>query len=264
LRAGIGLRAPHYEPLWEANPALGLVEVHSENFFGAGGPPARWLERFRSRYALSLHGIGLSLGSTDPLDEDHLDKLAGLVRRLEPLFVSEHLAWSSIGGRHANELLPLPFTEEAVAHVSARIAHVQERLGRQILVENVSSYLEAQAAPLAECEFVAEVVRRAGCGLLLDVNNVWVNSVNQGFDAHRYLEALDGEAIAEIHVAGHEAREGVLIDTHGRRTCDEVWSLYSEAVRRFGPRPTVVEWDTDLPEVAVLLDEARRAEAFAA
>lgn len=261
ITVGIGLRAPHYVALWERRPALGLVEVHSENFFGAGGQPHAWLERFRSLYPVSLHGVGLSLGSADPLDARHVARLAALVRRYEPMLVSDHLSWSSIDGRHANDLLPLPFTREALDHVVARIGEVQERLGRPILVENVSSYLAFDESSLAECDFVAEAVRRSGCGLLLDVNNIWVNSVNHGFDPRRYLEAIDGASIGEIHLGGFEAVDDVLVDTHGARVSDDVWSLYREAVGRFGARPTVIEWDTDLPALDVLLDEAARARA---
>ena len=261
---GIGLRAPHYAELWERHPALDLVEVHSENFFGAGGQPLAWLERFRGRYALSLHGVGLSLGSADPLDETHLARLEALVRRFEPCLVSEHLSWSSIDGRHANDLLPLPFTPEARDHVVARIAQVQERLGRRILVENVSSYAVFAESAMGEAQFVADVVRRAGCGLLLDVNNVWVNAANHGFDANAYLEALDPLSVEEMHLAGYEAMDGLLVDTHGRPVAQEVWSLYRAALQRFGARPTIVEWDTALPALDVLLGEAARAQALAA
>ena len=233
--------------------------MHSENFFGDGGPALAWLERFRSAYPLSFHGVGLSLGSADPLDERHLGRLESLVARFEPALVSEHLSWSSIDARHANDLLPLPFTEEALGHLVERIGRVQERLGRRILVENVSTYATFAESTLAEATFVAEVVRRSGCELLLDLNNVHVNATNHGFDARAYLEALEGCAIGEFHLAGHEARDGMLVDTHGARVADEVWALYREAVRRFGARPTIVEWDTALPGLDVLLDEARIA-----
>lgn len=258
---GIGLRAPHYGELAARRPPLGFLEAHSENFFGAGGPPLAWLERFRADYPLSLHGVGLSLGSTDPLDEEHLGRLAALARRFEPLLVSEHLCWSSLGGRHANDLLPLPFTVECVAHVAARIGRVQDRLGRSILVENVSSYRAFAESTLAEAQFVNEVARRAGCGILLDVNNVWVNAVNHGFDASAYVAAIDAQRVGEIHLAGHEATADGLIDTHGTPVSPEVWSLYRAAVARIGPRPTLVEWDTDIPALDVLLREAWTAQA---
>jgi uncharacterized protein (UPF0276 family) len=256
--AGIGLRAPHYREAWERHPELALVEVHSENFFGAGGEPLAWLERFRSRYPLSLHGVGLSLGSADALDEAHLAHLEALVRRFEPRFVSEHLSWSSFGLRHANDLLPLPFTPEALDHVVERVTQVQERLGRRILVENVSRYCAFPESTLSEGDFVAEVARRAGCGVLLDVNNVWVNAVNHGIDADAFLAAIDPDCVDEMHLAGFERAGAMLIDTHGARVDDEVWSLYRRALARFGPKPTIVEWDVDIPPLETLLDEAAK------
>lgn len=260
--AGIGLRAPHYGELARRKPRLALLEVHSENFFGAGGPPLAWLERFRADYPLSLHGVGLSLGSADRLDATHLAKLRELVRRFQPALVSEHLCWGAIGGRHANDLLPLPCTEESLALVIARIGEVQDFLGHRILVENVSSYLEFEASTMAEWEFVAEAVRASGCGLLLDVNNIHVSAVNHGFDAHRYLEAMPAAAVGEIHLAGFEEADGILIDTHGARVSPGVWALYEAAIARFGARPTLVEWDTDIPPLEVLLDEAAAATAI--
>jgi hypothetical protein len=260
---GIGLRAPHYAQLLERRPPLAFLEVHSENFFGAGGAALAWLERFRHAYPLSFHGVGLSLGSADGLDERHLAKLAALVARFEPRFVSEHLSWSAFGGRHANDLLPLPFTAEAIAVAAAAIERVQERLGRRILVENVSSYARFPESALPEWEFVSEVARRSGCGLLLDVSNVRVNSVNHGFDARRYIEAIDPARVAEIHLAGHEQRQGMLIDTHARRVSDEAWDLYAFAVERMGAKPTLIEWDADIPALDVLLDEAAHAARIA-
>jgi uncharacterized protein len=262
--AGIGLRAPHYAEILRRRPALAFLEVHSENFFSAGGAPLAWLERFRGEYPLSLHGVGLSLGSADPLDERHLARLESLARRFEPLLVSEHLCWSSIGGRHANDLLPLPYTEESLSHVVRRLDAVQERLGRRILVENVSSYLQFAGSTIPEWEFVAEVARRSGCGVLLDVNNIWVSSVNHGFDARRYLAAIDPGSVGEIHLAGFERSGDMLIDTHGARVCEDVWALYAAAIARMGGKPTLVEWDTDLPPLDVLLDEAARAGAILA
>ena len=211
-----------------------------------------------------MHGVGLSLGSADPLDQRHLARLEALTRRFEPMLVSEHLSWSSIGMRHANDLLPLPYTEEALDHVVERIERVQERLARAILVENVSSYLAFAHSTLPEWEFVSEVARRSGCGVLLDVNNVWVNSVNHGFDARRYIAALDPAAVGEIHLAGFEPVDGLLIDTHGARVSADVWALYDAALARTGPRPTLVEWDTDIPALDVLLDEARIARSHLA
>ena len=259
---GIGLRAPHYAEVLRARPALGFLEVHAENFFAGGGPALAWLERFRAAYPLSFHGVGLSLGSADPPDARHLARLAALVERFEPRFVSEHLSWSAAGGRHANDLLPLPFTREAAALLAARIGAVQDLLGRRILVENVSSYVHL-GGTMPEWEFVAEVARASGCLLLLDVNNVHVNAANHGFDARRYLEALAPGTVGEIHLAGHERSGRLLVDTHAARVAPEVWDLYAAAVARFGPVPTLVEWDACLPPLAVLLEEVDRARAIA-
>lgn len=262
--AGIGLRAPHYAAILESRPALGFLEAHSENFFFAGGPALAWLERFAAAWPLSFHGVGLALGSSDPLDERHLAKLEALVRRFEPALVSEHLCWGMARGRHANDLLPLAYSEEALAHVSARIDAVQERLGRRILVENVSSYVAMEGAAMAEWEFLAEVARRSGCGVLLDVNNIWVSSRNHGFDPRRFVDGIDPATVGEIHLAGHEREGELLIDTHSRNVCDEVWSLYEYAIERLGARPTLIEWDADIPALEVLVDEARTAERRAA
>ncbi|MGZ5086201.1 MAG: MNIO family bufferin maturase [Usitatibacter sp.] len=261
---GIGLRAPHYAQILEDRPALAFVEVHSENFFAEGGAALDWLERFRAIYPLSLHGVGLSLGSADPIDERHLGKLARLVERFEPALVSEHLCWSSVGGRHANDLLPLPYTPEALDHVVSRIEAVQERLGRAILVENVSSYVAFDESSLPEWEFLAQVARRSGCSVLLDVNNIWVSACNHGFDAARYLGGIEAVSVAQIHLAGHERVGGRLVDTHGARVSEDVWALYAAAIARFGPRPTLVEWDVDIPALDVLLGEAARAAAHLA
>ncbi|HEX5130504.1 MAG TPA: DUF692 domain-containing protein, partial [Usitatibacter sp.] len=222
---GIGLRAPHYADLLERRPPLAFVEAHSENFFGDGGAALAWLERIREAYPLSLHGVGLSLGSCDPLDREHLRRLRTLVRRFQPELVSEHLSWSSFGGRHANDLLPLPFTEEAVAHVAARIGEVQDQLGRELLVENVSAYVRVGPPPaMAEWEFVSAVAARAGCRLLLDVNNVWVNAANHGFDPQRYLEGIEPALVGQVHLAGFERTPQLLVDTHGTPVAEEVWS----------------------------------------
>ena len=261
---GIGLRTPHYAQVLERRPALAFLEVHSENFFCDGGAPLAWLERFRAAYPLSVHGVGLSLGSADRLDERHLAKLEALVRRFEPCLVSEHLSWSAIGGRHANDLLPLPFTEEALALVVERVARVQERLRRTILLENVSTYHAFPQSTIPEWEFVAEVARASACRLLIDVNNIHVNACNHRFDARRYLAAIDPGSVAEIHLAGFEKADDCLIDTHGVPVSPEVWSLYEAAVARFGAQPTLIEWDTDIPALDVLLGEARKARAILA
>ena len=260
---GIGLRAPHFEALAARRPELGFLEVHAENFFGDGGPALAWLERFRADYPLSVHGVGLSLGTAGFLDEDHLGRLAGLVDRFEPFLVSEHLCWCAAAGRHANDLLPLPFTHEAVVHAVANITRVQERLERRLLVENVSAYVTWPDADMGEADFLAEVARRSGCGILLDVNNVWVNAVNLGLDADAYLRTIDPAAVGQYHLAGHERVDGLLVDTHGAPVAEEVWALYAAALARIGPRPVLVEWDTALPELDILLAEAERASRIA-
>lgn len=258
-RPGIGLRAPHYRELLESRPDVGWLEVHSENYFGAGGQPLHYLQRAREYYPVSLHGVGLSLGSVDPLNRDHLRKLRSLIERIEPAMVSEHLCWGSFGGRHLNDLVPLPYTEEALELVAAHIREAQDLLGRQILIENVSSYLQFTHSTIPEWEFLAEAARRGGCGILLDVNNIYVSSVNHGFDAARYLHSVPLPLVREMHLAGFDRSEHCLIDTHGAPVAEPVWALYREALERFGPVPTLIEWDTDIPPLQVLLDEAAKA-----
>lgn len=263
-RAGIGLRAPHYYALLEARPDTGFVEVHSENYFGDGGAPLYYLEAARRHYPVSLHGVGLSLGSADPLSRVHLARLKRLIDRIEPGLVSEHLCWSSVDGRYLNDLLPLPYTEEALAHVAARIRAAQDFLGRRLLIENLSSYVAYRHSTIPEWEFVAAVAAAADCELLLDVNNVYVSSRNHGFDPHTYLAAIPANRVREIHLAGHSIKHyddgDILIDTHNAPVCDDVWALYRDTIARLGPIPTLIEWDSDLPALATLVAEAARAE----
>jgi uncharacterized protein len=260
VSAGIGLRSPHYREIFETEPDIGWLEVHSENYFGRGGQPLALLERLRGRYPVSLHGVGLSLGSADGLRRSHLVQLKALANRIEPALVSDHLCWGAIGSRHLNDLLPLPLTEEALDVVCANIGQAQDFLGRELVVENVSSYLQFSDSRIPEWEFVAEVARRSGCGLLLDVNNIYVSAVNHGFDALRYLDAIPPAAVREIHLAGFDSNGQCLIDTHGRPVAGPVWNLYGEALSRVGPVPTLIEWDTDLPRLSVLLEEAHKAQ----
>ena len=260
---GIGLRQPHYREVFERLPALAFLEVHSENFFLEGGASMHALERARAAYPISLHGVGLSLGSADALAGEHLAKLKRLVERVEPALVSEHLCWGGVGGVHFNDLLPLPYTGESLALLAARVDHVQTTLKRPILVENLSAYVECRGSEMTETAFLAELARRTGCGLLLDVNNLYVNAINFGFDASARLAELDAESIVQMHLAGHTVVDDCLIDTHGSLVCDPVWSLYEEACRRFGPKPTLIEWDTDLPALDVLLSQAAQASAIA-
>lgn len=269
-QTGIGLRAQHYSEVLASLPDIAWLEVHSENFFGPGGEPLRVLDAVREHYPLSLHGVGMSLGSSDPLNRNHLHKLKVLIERIQPAAVSEHLCWSSIGGRFLNDLLPLPYSEEALVNVCERIRQAQDFLGRRIMVENVSSYVRFSGATMPEWEFLAEVAQRCDCDILLDVNNIHVSASNHGFDARHYLDAIPGERIGEIHLAGYETDAGedsdedFLVDTHSRPVSEPVWALYEETLRRFGPKPTLIEWDNDIPELAVLLAEARTAQKFLA
>ena len=259
LIAGIGLRPPHYQAILAQQPAVSFLEVHSENFFGDGGQPLKYLARFREDYPISTHGVGLSLGSTDPLDGDHLKKLKRLVDRIDPVLVSEHLCWVGVNGRFLNDLLPLPYTAESLEHVVRRVGEVQDFIKRPILIENISSYLEFVESTIPEWEFVRDVASRAGCQILLDVNNIHVNAVNHDFDAFTYLDTIAPGSVGEIHLAGFQDTGEVLIDTHGSTVCDEVWRLYKYAVQRFGNVPTLIEWDTDIPELSILLGEAEKA-----
>jgi uncharacterized protein (UPF0276 family) len=262
--AGIGLRAPHYQVLLDDQPDIGFVEVHSENYFGDGGAPLYYLERARRHYPVSLHGVGLSLGSADPLNRAHLDHLKRLIQRIDPGLVSEHLCWNSVDGRYLNDLLPLPYTDEALHHVSARIREAQDFLGRRLAIENLSSYVAYAHSTIPEWEFVAAVADEADCDLLLDVNNIYVSSRNHGFDARTYIHAIPRERVREIHLAGHSAKRfedgEILIDTHNALVCPDVWALYRETIELLGPRPTLIEWDSDLPPLSTLVEEAERAQ----
>jgi hypothetical protein len=262
LGAGIGLRAPHASEVWATRPRVGWLEVHAENYMG-GGAALPALEALREHYPIALHGVGLSLGRADDLDARHLARMRRLVERLDPVLVSEHLAWSAFGGGYLNHLLPLPCTEEALAVLSRHVDRVQSALGRAILVENPASYLRFRHSPIPEPEFLGELARRTGSRLLCDVNNVHVSAHNLGFDPAAYLDALPAGAVGEIHLAGHAVNEAdgrtVLIDDHGAPVSESVWSLYERALDRFGPVATLVEWDTNLPPLSALVAEARRA-----
>jgi uncharacterized protein (UPF0276 family) len=263
IGCGVGLRAPHLAEVLETRPAVPWFEVHAENYLG-GGPAPRALERVRRDYPLSLHGVGLSLGTAEGLSGAHLERLRRLVERLAPALVSEHLSWSISGGVYLNHLLPLPYTEAALAVVSRHVAQAQDRLGRRLLIENPSSYLRFRDSPMPEPVFLNELARRTGCGLLCDVNNVFVTCANLGGDAAAWIDALEPSAVGEIHLAGHAVNDAdgrsVRIDDHGSPVCDAVWHLYERALARFGAVPTLVEWDTDIPPLAVLQAEAAKAE----
>lgn len=261
-RVGIGLRSVHYRELLEQRPPVGWLEAHAENYFGDGGQPLYFLERLRAEYPLSLHGVGLSPGSTDALNLLHLNQLKVLCERYQPGLISEHLCWNVVDGQHLNDLLPLPYTEEALTHVTVRISRIQDLLGRQILIENLSSYLRFKHSTIPEWEFLMQVARRSGCGILLDINNIYVNACNHGFDAVDYLQAIDSDYVQEFHLAGFEQCEEVLIDTHGKPVSPAVWRLYREALRLLGCKPSLIEWDTDVPQLHVLLAEADQAQSI--
>lgn len=264
--AGIGLRAAHHAAILRDRPAVGWIEAHTENYFQDGGPNVRALERARESYPLSLHGVGLGLGSVEAIDREHLRRVRDAVRRFEPALVSEHACWGHVDGQHFNDLLPLPCTEEAVEHLAARVREVQDFLGRQLLIENLSAYLGFAASQLREGEFLAAVVERSGCGLLLDVNNAYVNAANLGLDLAVFLADLPVASVQEIHLAGHARRQvdshELLIDDHGSVVADAVWTLYAQALQRFGRIPTLIEWDNDLPALDVLVAEARKADSI--
>ncbi|MGD9868417.1 MAG: DUF692 domain-containing protein [Hyphomicrobiales bacterium] len=265
--AGVGLKAEHYRDILEARPAIGWFEVHAENYMGAGGPPHHYLTRIRELYPVSVHGVGLSIGGAGPLDSDHLARLKQVCGRYEPALVSEHLAWSTHDGAYLNDLLPVPYTQETLARVCEHIDLMQETLGRRMLLENPSTYLAFEASEMDELAFLSEIAERTGCGLLLDVNNVQVSAVNNGFDPRDYLDRFPLHLAGEIHLGGHDEDEGeagepLLIDSHGAPVADPVWALYARVVARAGAVPTLIEWDNDVPGWEKLFAEARRADGI--
>ena len=266
-RSGLGLKPEHFRTVLETAPDLGFFEIHAENYMVEGGPFHDYLSQIRSRYPLSIHGVGLSIGGESPLDEAHLDRLATLLQRYEPQSFSEHLAWSSHSGAFLNDLLPVPYCTETLTRVCDHIDRVQERLGRRMLLENPATYVEFAASTMSEGEFIGEIVRRTGCGLLLDVNNVYVSCVNHGRDPYAAIDALPLAATGEIHLAGFArdtdaAGDELLIDSHGAPVAEAVWALYRYALRRVGPVATLIERDNDIPAFAVLLAEAKTAEGM--
>ena len=259
LGHGVGLRSKHFPEVLAGAARVDWFEAISENFMVRGGRPLRVLDQARALAPVALHGVSLSLGSIDPLRESYLDELVALAARVQPAWISDHLCWGSVGGHYAHDLLPLPYTEEALTHVVARVDRIQDRLGRQILIENVSSYLTYVRSAMPEWEFLAEVARRSDCGILLDVNNVYVSAVNHGFDPSVYLAGVPADRVGQIHLAGHSDHGTHLLDTHDAPVRGEVWELYRSVVERMGRVSTLIEWDEHIPELSELLAEAGRA-----
>lgn len=259
LGFGVGLRSEHYDVVLGGRPPVEWFEVVTENFMDTGGRPLAILEAVRRERPVALHGVALSIGSVDPLSTRYLDALGRLVARIEPALVTDHLCWTGIDGRSLYDLLPVPYTAEALAHVTERVEIVQERLGRRILLENPSTYIEYACSEMPEWDFLAALAGRSGCGILLDVNNVFVTCRNHATDPVTYLDAIPRAAVGQIHLGGFTERGTYLFDTHSRAVCDEVWALYAHAVGRFGAVSTLVEWDADVPPFEVLCAEAARA-----
>jgi uncharacterized protein (UPF0276 family) len=265
--SGVGFKPEHLSAIRADGGFPGFFEIHAENYMGAGGPPHATLAELRRDHALSVHGVGLSIGGAGPLDRAHLARLKALCDRYEPESFSEHLAWSSHGGAFLNDLLPLPYTAETLASVVSHVDETQSALGRRMLLENPATYVTFTNSDVPETEFLAEIVRRTGCGLLLDVNNVFVSAVNHGLSAQDYLDRFPMAAVGEIHLAGHDEQSDdqgspLLIDAHGRPVAEPVWALYARALGRLGPTPSLIEWDNDVPDWATLAAEARRAQSM--
>jgi uncharacterized protein (UPF0276 family) len=259
LGYGVGLRRQHYSHVLETRPQVDWFEVVSENFMVAGGRALEVLEGVRASYPIAMHGVSMSIGSTDPLNRDYLKQLRDLARRFEPAWISDHLCWTGVGGRNLHDLLPLPYTEEAIRHVVARIREVQDALERPILIENVSSYMAFADSTMTEWEFISAIADEANCGILLDINNIFVSAFNHRFDANEYIDAMPAERVVQYHLAGHSDHGTYLLDTHDHPVRDEVWALFERAVRRFGAVSAIVEWDDNIPEFAELANIAERA-----
>jgi uncharacterized protein (UPF0276 family) len=266
LGFGLGLRTAHYEEILEHVPSVDVdwFEALTENYLVPGGKPLHYLEEVRARYPVVLHGVSLSIGSADPLNRDYLAQLKALAARIEPAWISDHLCWTGLNGRNLHDLLPLPYTEEAVVHVSDRIQEVQDCLGCRLLIENVSSYLTYADSCMAEWEFLSAVAGRADCLILLDINNIYVSSFNHDFDPRDYLRGVPVERVQQFHVAGHRDHGEYIVDTHDEPVIDPVWQLYADACRRFGPVSTMIERDDNIPPLAVLLEELDHARGIAA
>lgn len=263
LGFGLGLRPQHYAEILDSEPQVDWFEIISENYLVEGGQPLRMLDRIRERYPLVMHGVSLSIASTSPLDRDYLKKLKRLAARIEPKWISDHLCWTGVHGVNLHDLLPIPYTQEALRHVVERVSQVQDILGRRLTLENVSSYVTFGQSEMSEWEFVSEVAKRADCWLLFDVNNVYVSAFNHGFDAQAFLQGVPRDRVVQFHVAGHSHEEGHIVDTHDHPVCGEVWDLYRDAVAHFGPVSTMIERDDNIPPLAELVEELGQARAIA-
>jgi len=264
LGFGLGLRPQHYTDILEGDPPIDWFEVISENYMVPGGQPLKMLDRIRARYPIVLHGVSLSIASTAPFNEDYLRDLKALAKRAEPKFISDHLCWTGVHGVNLHDLLPIPYTEEALGHVTSRVQHVQDYLGQAIALENVSSYVQFSNSEMTEWEFITELTRRTGCWLVFDVNNVFVSAFNHDFDAHEFIMNVPSDRIVQFHLAGHEHNMSHIIDTHDAVVCEEVWDLYRTAIRRFGPVSTIIERDDNIPPLAEMVEELDKARALAA
>ena len=261
---GLGLRPKHYQAVLRSRPRVDWFEALSENYMIPGGRPLHYLDRIREHYPVVLHGVSLSIGSTDRLDRAYLAELKALAARIEPAWISDHLCWTGVAGRNLHDLMPLPYTEEALRHVARRVREVQDVLGRRILLENVSSYVDYRSSAMTEWDFLAALAESADCDILLDVNNIYVSAFNHGFDALAFLDAMPARRVRQIHLAGHDNCGDIIIDTHDAKVIGPVWDLYAEAIRRFGPVPTMIERDDRIPPLGTLLRELDRARAVAA
>ncbi len=258
-KAGIGLRPQHLEYVLSELPSINWFEVLTDNYFGPGGESLKELEQIRSHYPITMHSVGMSIGSSDPINWDYVKQIKSLADKFDPGWVSEHLCWTSAHGVHFHDLLPLPYTEETINHVSDRISQIQDFLGRRLLIENVSSYLSFEQSQMNECEFVASVAEKADCGILLDVNNIFVSQYNHGDDAIAYIKSIPADRVGEIHLAGGEERDGYMLDTHSREVPEDVWTIYKAAIAHCGDTPSLIEWDNDIPHFTVLEQEASKA-----
>lgn len=260
---GLGLRTEHYRSFIDERPSVDWLEILSENYMVPGGKPLYFLDRIRRDYPMAMHGVSLSIGASDPFDQRYLDELRNLVDRVQPAWVSDHLCWTGTDGLNLHDLLPMPYTQGALDHMVSRVQYAQDFLGQPIVLENVSSYVAYQADEMTEWEFIAELARRSGCGLLLDVNNVYVSSVNHGFDPHRFIDAMPAPQVRQIHLAGHEDHGSYIIDTHDHPVCEKVWELYAYTIRRIGMVPTMIERDDNIPPLAELITELDAARSIA-